>query len=96
VSFVKLVRPAGPGWAEVRAEAGVTSSPDSLSQALLGWMLGCAMVYAAMFATGNFLYGRLTSGTVCLVICLTTGALLYRLLTRLLGAGSGQNAGQLG
>jgi Na+/proline symporter len=96
VSFVKLVRPAGPGWAELRAEAGVTSSPDSLSQALLGWMLGCAMVYAAMFATGNFLYGRLTSGTVCLVICLTTGALLYRLLTRLLGAGSGQNAGQLG
>nr|MEE4267529.1 Na+:solute symporter [Candidatus Krumholzibacteria bacterium] len=96
VSFVKLVRPAGPGWAEVRAEAGVTSSPDSLAQALLGWMLGCAMVYAAMFATGNFLYGRWTSGTVCLVICLTTGALLYRLLTRLLGAGSGQNAGQLG
>lgn len=29
VKFFRLVRPAGPGWTPVRAEAGVTSSPDS-------------------------------------------------------------------
>jgi solute:Na+ symporter, SSS family len=58
VNFYTLVRPAGPGWEPVRAEARVGPSPDSLPQALLGWMLGCAFVYAALFGTGSLLYGR--------------------------------------
>src|SRR5688572_30760033 len=37
VSFYTLVRPAGPGWKAVRAEAGVGPSPDSLPMSLLGW-----------------------------------------------------------
>jgi SSS family solute:Na+ symporter len=80
VRFVQLVKPAGPGWARWRAEAQVGASPDSLTQAVLGWVLGCAAVYAAMFATGNFLYGRMLSALVCTAVCLLSGALLVRLL----------------
>jgi Na+/proline symporter len=58
VSFYRLVRPAGRGWEPVRVEAGVGPSPDSFAQSLLGWMLGCLFVYAALFGTGSYIYGN--------------------------------------
>jgi Na+/proline symporter len=83
VSFYRLVRPAGAGWEPVRAEAGVGPSPDSLPMSLLGWVLGCTFVYAALFGTGSFLYGRTVQGIVWLVIFVATGAALLRLVPRL-------------
>ncbi len=37
VAFYRKVRPAGPGWNSVRAEAGVATSPDSLPPAFIAW-----------------------------------------------------------
>jgi hypothetical protein len=89
VSFYRLVRPAGPGWTSVRAEAGVAASPDSLAQSLLGWVLGCTFVYAALFGTGSFLYGRTAQGLVWLVAFVVSGVWLLRLVrTMWAGAGS--------
>jgi hypothetical protein len=68
ISFYRLVRPAGPGWKHIRKAAGVPASPDSLPQALLGWVLGCALVYSALFGAGNFIYGNVTAGVVCAVV----------------------------
>jgi Na+/proline symporter len=82
VSFYKRVRPAGAGWRSVRAEAGVGASPDSLPQALLGWMLGCAFVYAALFGVGSALYGRTAQGLVWGVVFVVSGAGLWRILRR--------------
>ena len=86
VSFYKLVRPAGPGWASVRAEAGVAASPDSLAQSLLGWVLGCVFVYAALFGAGSFLYGRTGPGLVWLAAFLVSGFGLLRLMPKLWGS----------
>jgi Na+/proline symporter len=89
VSFYKLVRPAGPGWRSIRAETGIASSPDSLPQAFLGWILGCVFVYAALFGTGSVLYGRTGLAAVWIVLFFASGAGLVRLLPRLWsGAGS--------
>jgi Na+/proline symporter len=88
VAFYKLVRPAGPGWASVRAEAGVAASPDSLAQSLLGWVLGCVFVYAALFGAGSFLYGRTGPALVWLAAFLVSGFGLLRLMPKL-WAGSG-------
>lgn len=82
VSFYKLVRPAGPGWASVRAEAGGAASPDSMAAALLGWTLGCAFVYAALFGTGSFLYGHTAQGALWLAVFVASGFGLLRLLPR--------------
>jgi Na+/proline symporter len=68
VSFFRLVRPPGPGWEPVRAEAGAPSSPDSLAQSLLGWVLGCLVVYAALFGAGSYLYGRTAQGVAWTVV----------------------------
>ncbi len=60
--FYALVRPAGPGWARIRRQSGLGASPDSMPLALLGWVLGLASVYGALFATGAFIYGREAQG----------------------------------
>jgi SSS family solute:Na+ symporter len=83
VSFYKLVRPAGPGWDAVRTEAGMTPSPDSLPMSLLGWVLGCTFVYAALFGAGSFLYGRTSQAFVWFVLLLGSGFGLQRILPRL-------------
>jgi len=83
VSFYELVQPPGPGWRHVQAEARVGQSPDSLPMALLGWVLGCAFVYAALFGIGAYLYGRTPQALVFLVVFAVSGASLVRLLPRL-------------
>jgi SSS family solute:Na+ symporter len=82
-AFYRLVRPAGPGWREVRKDAGVAASPDSLSNSLLGWILGCAMVYSALFGAGSLLYGAKVQGAVLVTICVLSVAGLVRLIPRL-------------
>jgi Na+/proline symporter len=86
VSFYRLVRPAGPGWRAIRARAEVGPSPDSLPHALAGWVLGCSAVYAALFSTGSFLYGRRLQGAVWLTVFAVSTAALAWLLPRLWGA----------
>ncbi len=80
VKFYRLVRPAGPGWNAVRAEAGVAASPDSPAQALIGWVLGCLFVYSALFGTGSLLYGRMPQFYAWLVLFVLTGVGTWRVL----------------
>ena len=83
IAFYRLVRPAGPGWKPIAAAAGPVESPDSLPQSLLGWVLGCTFVYAALFGTGSFIYGKTAQGLVWLVLFVVSGFGLLRLLPRL-------------
>jgi len=86
VAFYRLVRPAGPGWRSVRAEAGAGLAPgDNLPQALLGWVLGCVAVYAALFGAGSALYGRTAQAVVWGVAFVVSGLGLIRLLPAMWG-----------
>jgi solute:Na+ symporter, SSS family len=89
VAFYRLVRPAGPGWRSVQAEAGVPPAADSLPQALLGWSLGIGFVYAALFGTGSFLYGRTPQGIAWLLVFLLTGGWLIQVVPKLWGRSEG-------
>ena len=70
VAFYKKVRPSGPGWARIRGLAGVGPAPDSPTLALLGWVLGLASIYGALFATGGFVYGRPIEGSAWSLVAL--------------------------
>ncbi|HEX5004085.1 MAG TPA: sodium:solute symporter family protein [Gemmatimonadales bacterium] len=85
VAFFRLVRPAGPGWRAVQAEAGVPASPDSLPMAFLGWLLGCLAVYSALFGVGSLLYGRTTQGVVFVALFVGASLWLARLLPAMWG-----------
>jgi len=78
--FYALVRPAGPGWASIRGESGAAPSPDSLPQAMIGWICGCAFVYAALFGTGSLLYGRTPQFLAWLVVLGLSAVLGLRVL----------------
>jgi FtsH-binding integral membrane protein len=73
----------------VAAEAGVAGgSPDSMAQSLLGWVMGCALVYSALFGSGSALYGNWPQAAMWLVVFVVSGGVLLRLLPRM-WAGSG-------
>ena len=63
-----------------------------MSLALLGWVLGCAFVYAALFGTGSFLFGNTAQGMMWLAVFLISGVGLLRTVSRL-WRGSGSDAG---
>jgi Na+/proline symporter len=86
-SFYRLVRPAGPGWAAVRASTNLPASPDSLPMSMLAWIMGCLLVYSALFGTGNFLYGRTTLGWVWAAIFVACAIGMARLLPRIWKSG---------
>ncbi len=71
--FYTLTRPGGGGWAPIRARTAAVETQDSLPQALLAWVLGCAFVYSALFGTGAWLYGRWPQFGVCAAVCLVSG-----------------------
>jgi hypothetical protein len=60
IRFYEKVRPAGPGWAPIKALADLTSSPpgDNIPLALVGWVAGCTAIWSGLFTVGNVLYMR--------------------------------------
>jgi Na+/proline symporter len=87
IRFYTLVRPAGPGWARVRRDAGLPAdsrtSPDNIPMALLGWVAGCAAIWSALFAVGNLLYYRFVSFTICTVVFVISGIVLIKVVQAL-------------
>lgn len=80
VAFYRLVRPAGPGWAPVACVAGDVGSPDDLTVALAGWVLGCLVVYAALFGAGSALYGLAAQATLWGAVFVASAVGLARVL----------------
>ncbi|MDZ7618816.1 MAG: sodium:solute symporter family protein [Patescibacteria group bacterium] len=81
--FCIRIRPGGPGWRAVARRAEAAGAP--LPGAELPWgvpreiacmLLGCSLVYSALFATGYWLYGRSMLGTVFTGIAVLSGVLL--------------------
>ena len=75
--FYKKTTPGGPGWAKILNTFPDTSFIEkenkkkwTVPSGILAMILGCFMVYGAMFAAGNFLYGnyKLALGLLLLVI----------------------------
>ncbi|HUP03486.1 MAG TPA: sodium:solute symporter family protein [Bryobacteraceae bacterium] len=85
VAFYRKVNPIGPGWNQVRAKAGIVESvkSDNIPLALLGWSAGCAMIWSALFAVGNLLYGRTALAAALTAAFIVTGSIVVRVVNRL-------------
>ena len=63
--FYRKVRPAAAGWRRIAAlESG--GSQQSLGWSALDWVAGCAMIYLALFGTGNVIFGAYAKGLLML------------------------------
>ncbi|MBD0824297.1 sodium:solute symporter family protein [Aestuariibaculum marinum] len=85
-SFYKKIQPGGPGWSKVLLDAKSedidledNKEPWSVPAGILAMILGCALIYSAMFATGYWIYGETTQAFVMTIIALISGGLLVRI-----------------
>ena len=83
--FYRKIQPGGPGWTQVvrQAEAenaDIVSTKEkwSVPSGIIAMLLGVALVYALMFATGYWIYGKTTSALILTAIAAVAGVLLLR------------------
>lgn len=75
--FYRRIRPGVFGWRPIAAQAPEASGVSSRWYNLRAWMLGCALVYLTLFATGKLLLGWWASGLWLLAAAAVSGCLLY-------------------
>jgi Na+/proline symporter len=80
--FYRRVRPDARGWRPVAERAPEVPAERDLGENLAAWLVGCAMVYAAMFGVGKLCLAAWGSGAALLVASLACGAYLYADIAR--------------
>ncbi len=92
IAFCQKVKPAGPGWTDIRAAAGISDAEiaqeNRIGSAFVGWIAGCALIWGSLFAIGNFLYSsgdpkRLTMAWVLTAVTLVSGYVLLKVTQQL-------------
>ena len=59
LNFYRKVRPEIAGWRPIAALAPEVPATRDLGASLLNWVLGCALVYGALFGVGKLMLGSL-------------------------------------
>ncbi|MEN0050594.1 MAG: Na+:solute symporter, partial [Bacteroidota bacterium] len=82
INFYQKIKPGGNGWNYIIEKArakGVTidKSKENLPIQLLSFVIGCITVYAALFATGSWIYGESTTGLILTLVALGGGFILF-------------------
>jgi hypothetical protein len=84
LKFYEKVRPFGPGWRHIKAMASVAEvEGDNIPLALIGWTMGCTMIWSALFTVGNFLYGRNNYALILGGIFAISGFIVIQVVRRL-------------
>jgi solute:Na+ symporter, SSS family len=78
VKFYRQVRPHITGWAAVARLAPEIPPTRDLGRNLTSWILGCAMVYGALFGGGWLILGASAKGVAFLALAAGCGVLLWR------------------
>jgi Na+/proline symporter len=77
VQFYRRVRPSVGGWKRIAALAPDVPAVQENWYNLLDWLLGCTMVYMALFGVGNLLLGSRFWGVILLVGSVVAGYAIY-------------------
>jgi Na+/proline symporter len=83
VEFYRRVRPAGPGWRPIAAIAGNDVRPqESLTFCFVNWVVGCVLVYAALFGIGKLIFKEWTDALICIIVALVAAIIISRNLSQ--------------
>jgi hypothetical protein len=90
LKFYRHVRPHVSGWKPIAQLAPEVPPTRDLGRNLLSWVLGCAMVYLALFGLGHVLLGPMWQGLLLLVLSAACAFALYRNIIRSGWGGEGE------
>ncbi|HVN08254.1 MAG TPA: sodium:solute symporter family protein [Patescibacteria group bacterium] len=82
VKFYRMARPQVTGWKPVAQLAPDIVETRDLGANLRAWLLGCAMVYSALFAVGDFCLKRAGQGAVLAALAAVCAWLVWREIAR--------------
>ena len=84
IAFYRRVRPEGPGWNGIAAQAELSEAhaQGSLSLQIFNWILGCALIYGSLFGIGKLIFKEWATGAIYLLIAISAGVLISRNLSR--------------
>lgn len=84
INFYQKIRPGGSGWKMVVDNAkakgiDITYEKGQFPLEFLAFIIGCFTVYAALFATGYWIYGQTTSAFIASIGTISGGFILFRI-----------------
>ena len=84
--FYKKIQPGGPGWKKIVVEAQTDNEPIankgagwSVPSGILAMLVGCALIYSCMFATGYYIYGNYNYALILTGLAIVSGWLLVKI-----------------
>ena len=88
VKFYKKTKPGGPGWKRIKDLAKLSESENNsewiVPRGILCMILGCFAIYSALFSTGYFIYGEITSGIIFLITTIVFSCILFNISKKIL------------
>jgi len=78
VAFYRKVRPQITGWRPIAARAPEIPETNDLARNLWCWILGCVMVYSALFAAGKLLLQHWRLGSLLALLAIASAARMWR------------------
>ena len=88
VKFYKKTKPGGPGWKRIKDLAKLSESENNsewiVPRGILCMILGCFAIYSALFSTGYFIYGEITSGIIFLTTTIVFSYTLFNISKKIL------------
>ena len=80
VAFYRKVRPQITGWKPIAKLAGDEPVTRDLGRNLISWIVGCVLVYSALFAIGELCFGRFAIGAALALVAIICGVIIWRLM----------------
>ncbi len=88
IKFYKKTKPGGPGWKRIKDLAKLSESENNsewiVPRGILCMILGCFAIYSALFSTGYFIYGEITSGIIFLTTTIVFSYILFNISKKIL------------
>jgi SSS family solute:Na+ symporter len=82
VAFYRRVRPAVYGWKKIAALAPEIPQTRDMTSNAFDWIMGCVLVYGALFGVGKIILGDWIMGVLLLVVAAVAGYLIFWDLSR--------------
>ena len=82
IKFYSKVRPQITGWEPVAKLAGDVPATRDLGRNLLSWLLGCVLIYSALFGIGKLCFGFYQEALLLAILAIVSGLTLSRLMPK--------------